>query len=93
MSKLSIVVAAYRMQREAPRTVLSLLPPLQRCVDDFDYEIIVIDNGSPEPLGLDDVLSIVTRVRLVRVTPDEASASPVSCINAGPSVITQPEIG
>ena len=48
--KLSIVVATYRMQREAPRTTASLLPPLQRGVNDLDYEIIVVDNGSPEPL-------------------------------------------
>ena len=48
MSKLSIIVATYRMQREAPRTIRSLLPPLQRCVDDVDYEIVVVDNGSPE---------------------------------------------
>ena len=81
--KLSIVVVTYKMQREAPRTVLSLLPPLQRCVHNLDYEIIVIDNGSPEPLDLDDILSIASRpVRLVRVAPQDASASPVGCINA-----------
>ena len=67
MPKLSIIVATYNMQREAPRTILSLLPPLQQCVDDVDYEIIVVDNGSPEPLGLDDVLVAAPRpVRLVR---------------------------
>ena len=58
MSKLSIVVITYKMQREAPRTVLSLLPPLQRYVDGLDYEIIVVDNGSPEPLDLDNVLAV-----------------------------------
>ena len=83
MPKLSIIVATYKMQREAPRTILSLLPPLQQCVDDVDYEIIVVDNGSPEPLGLDDVLVAAPRpVRLVRVAPDRASVSPVGCINA-----------
>ena len=83
MSKLSIVVAAYKMRREAPRTVLSLLPPLQRCVDDLDYEIIVVDNGSPVRLDLSDVLSTAPRlVRVVRVAPVEASASPVGAINA-----------
>ena len=82
MSKLSIIVATYRMQREAPRTILSLLPPLQRCVDDVDYEIIVVDNGSPERLDLDDILATAPRlVRLVRLAPDDTSASPVSCIN------------
>ena len=82
-SRLSIVVATYKMQREAPRTIASLLPPLQRCVDDLDYEIIVVDNGSPEPLDLGDMVAAAPRpVRLVRVAPDAASPSPVVCINA-----------
>ena len=82
--KLSIVVATYKMQREAPRTILSLLPPLQRCINNIDYEIIVIDNGSPDPLDLDDILSIAprsVRLNLVRVAPSDALASPVGCIN------------
>ena len=61
MSKLSIIVATYRMQREAPRTIRSLLPPLQRCVDDLDYEIIVVDNGSPELLVGIAPLSLAVR--------------------------------
>ena len=81
--KLSIVVATYRIQREAPRTIASLLPPLQRCVNDLDYEVIVIDNGSPEPLDLGDMAAAAARpVRLVRVTPEDASPSPAACINA-----------
>ena len=80
--KLSIAVATYRMQREAPRTIASLLPPLQRGVDDLDYEIIVVDNGSPEPLDIGDAVASAARpVRLVRVAPEDASASPASCIN------------
>ena len=83
MSKLSIVVVTYKMQREAPRTILSLLPPLQRYVDGLDYEIIVVDNGSTEPLDLDNVLAVAPLpVRLVRVAPDEASVSPVGCVNS-----------
>ena len=80
---LSIVVATYKMQREAPRTILSLLPPLQKHVDDLDYEIIVVDNGSPEPLDIDNMIAIAPRpVRLIRVAPDDASVSPVGCINS-----------
>ena len=80
--KLSIVVATYRMQREAPRTIASLLPPLQRGADNLDYEIIVVDNGSPEPLDIGDAVAAAARpVRLVRVAPEVASASPASSIN------------
>ena len=83
MCKLSIVVATYKMQREAPRTVLSLLPPLQKHVDGLDYEIIVIDNGSPVPLDLDNVVAKASQlVRLVRVAPEDASVSPVGCVNS-----------
>ena len=79
---LSIVVVTYDMQREAPRTVRSLLPPLQRCADGLAYEIVVVDNGSPEPLDLAGVPGIAPRpVRLVRVAPDAASPSPAGCIN------------
>ena len=82
MPSLSVIVATYKMQREAPRTISSLLPPLQQCVDGVDYEIIVVDNGSPEPLDLDDMLVASPRpVRLVRVASNHASASPVACIN------------
>ena len=81
--RLSIVVAAYRMQREAPRTIRSLLPPLQRHVADLDYEIVMVDNGSPEPLDLGDVAANAPRpVRLVRVAPAGASVSPAHCLNA-----------
>ena len=80
--RMSIVVATYRMQREAPRTIMSLLPPLQRHVDDVDYEIVVVDNGSPEPLNLGDIAAKAPRtVRLVRVAPHCASESPARCIN------------
>ena len=84
MSKLSIIVATYRMQREAPRTIRSLLPPLQRCVDDLDYEIIVVDNGSPELLDLGDAVrrppdryvSFGSRRRMRPRLPSPASMRP-----------------
>ena len=81
--RMSSVVATYRMQREAPRTILSFLLPLQRHVDDLVYEICVIDNGSPAPLDLGDIAERAPRtVRLVLVPPDRASPSPVSAINS-----------
>lgn len=84
MPNLSIVVAAYDMQREAPRTVASLLPPLQRDVTGVDYEIIVVDNGSPVPLdlGRDVRGGAEPPVRLVRISHRDAHVSPAHCINA-----------
>ena len=82
MPKLSIVICAYNMQREAPRTLLSFLPPLQRGVEEAEYELLVVDNGSPEPLDLGDAAANAPRpVHCVRIAPQDAKASPVSAIN------------
>ena len=51
--RLSIVVIGFDMKRELPRTVLSLLPPYQRGVSHDEVEIIVVDNGSVEPVCRD----------------------------------------
>ena len=46
-------------------------------------EIILVDNGSPNPLDLSGLPQPLPRpVRLVRVNPNEALPSPVRCINA-----------
>jgi hypothetical protein len=44
--RLSIVLIAYNMPREIPRTVLSLSPRMQQDVTPDDYELILVDNGS-----------------------------------------------
>ncbi len=49
--KLSIVVVAYDMARELPRTLQSLTPEYQVGVRPEEYEVLVVDNGSPTPLG------------------------------------------
>jgi hypothetical protein len=53
--KLSIVVVVYDMAREARRTLHSLTPEYQVGAESLDYEVIVVDNGSPTPLGEDTV--------------------------------------
>jgi hypothetical protein len=47
---LSIVVVAYDMARELPRTLRSLATGYQQHIAPDEYEVIVVDNGSPEPL-------------------------------------------
>ena len=51
--RLSIVVIGFDMKRELPRTVVSLLPPYQQGVHHDEVEIIVVDNGSAEPVCRD----------------------------------------
>jgi len=72
---LSVVVVAYDMERELPRTLRSLSQPYQRDLDGVDYEIIVVDNGSPVPIAP------MVGVRLHRL--DAASPSPAHAANVG----------
>ena len=50
--KLSVVVVAYDMARELPRTLTSLSPQYQQLIAADEYEVIVVDNGSPEAVDL-----------------------------------------
>ena len=43
--ELSVIVILHEMRREAKRTLFSLSPRYQRCID-FDYEVLVIDHAS-----------------------------------------------
>lgn len=78
---LSIVVVAFDMQREICRTLQSLGASYQRGIPAGDYEIIVVDNGSPRPLALPPSEAIGVAVRLHRI--DHASPSPAGAANAG----------
>ncbi|WP_374386153.1 glycosyltransferase family 2 protein [Brevundimonas sp.] len=77
---LSIVVIGFDMARELPRTVTSLLPPYQRGVAPDEVEIIVVDNGSTQPLRR-ELFPAEADVRVLRV--DEGGVSPCRAINQG----------
>jgi Glycosyl transferase family 2 len=77
----SIVVVAYEMARELPRTLRSLSVPYQRDVDADDYEIIVVDNGSPVPVRVDGLPGSPSDVKLHRLDP--APPSPARAANEG----------
>lgn len=77
---LSVVVVAYGMQRELPRTLRTLASTYQRGIDGDDYEVIVVDNGSPEPLDPSSSAHIAN-LRNVRIDP--APASPARAANTG----------
>ena len=73
----SIVVVAYNMARELPRTLRSLSREMQLGLEQVTYEIIVVDNGSnpPVPPHPDPSVSVI------RI--DEAPPSPCHAINVG----------
>lgn len=78
---LSIVVVAYDMAREVPRTLASLAVPYQRGIDCDEYEVIVVDNGSPEPLSPALFHGLPGAWRLLRVDP--APPAPAHAANLG----------
>ena len=82
--RLSIIVIFYNMRREAARTLYSLSLPYQQAINPGDIEVIVIDNGSSEPLVPSTVKSFGPDFRYVYFETD--SPSPVEAINHGVSI-------
>ena len=80
-ARLSVVVVAYDMARELPRTLRSLSPARQRNIGADDYEVIVVDNGSPQPVDPGLAAGFDVHVRLVRLDP--ALPSPARAANHG----------
>jgi cephalosporin hydroxylase len=81
---LSVVVVFYDMLREAPRTLHSLSRAYQQGIDDVDYEVIVVENGSSPGQKVDKafVRSFGPEFRYLDLGRD-ATASPVPALNAG----------
>ena len=81
---LSLVVVFYNMRREAVRTLQSLARSYQRGVEDLDYEVLVVDNGSDpdQRLSPDFVASFGPEFRLLELEGD-VHASPTGVLNAG----------
>lgn len=78
---LSVVVVAYDMARELPRTLATLSPSRQRGIAPGEYEVIVVDNGSPEPVSETMVASHGEGFRCIRIDP--APPSPARAANLG----------
>jgi hypothetical protein len=78
---LSVVVVVHDMTRELPRTLRSLSPGYQRDLKAGDYEVIVVDNGSPQPVKPNLVASFEGHLRLERIDP--APPSPARAANHG----------
>ncbi len=77
--KLSVILVSYDMVREIPRTLQSLARDYQHGARDLNYEVLLIDNGSPVPLDEATWAGIDVPVRLICV-PD-APPSPAKAIN------------
>ena len=89
---LSIVVIGYNMRRELPRTLLSLSADYQQDISRNDYEIILVDNGSADPIRVEEISEINACIRLVQM-PEPAPVSPCKAINLGIKLSRAPLIG
>jgi cephalosporin hydroxylase/glycosyltransferase involved in cell wall biosynthesis len=81
---LSVVAVFYNMRREAARTLQSLARSYQRGVEDLDYEVLVVDNGShPEQRLMEELVTgFGPEFRLLELA-GEPHPSPVTALNAG----------
>lgn len=77
--RVSILVCAYNMARELPRTLYTLSPAYQRHDDGGAWEVIVLDNGSDPPADEEELRAILPGVRVVR--PASTKPSPAAAIN------------
>jgi cephalosporin hydroxylase len=84
LKDLSVVVVFHNMRREAARTLHSLSHGYQQGVDDLDYEVIAVDNGSEpsERLGEEFVASFGAEFRYIDLD-DEGTPSPAPALNRG----------
>ena len=78
---LSIVVVAFNIPRELPRTLVSLSVGYQRGVAANDYEVLVVDNGSTPAIDEAVFAGLQGQFRLVRI--DDAPVSPAYAANIG----------
>jgi glycosyltransferase involved in cell wall biosynthesis len=78
---LSIVIVSYQMQRELPRTLVSLARPYQTIDRSVTYEVIVVDNGSVSPPQPDQFKHL--DLELSVISCGTKSGSPVFAMNEG----------
>lgn len=79
--KISIIVVAYNMARELPRTLQSLSTSMQRGLSESDYEVIVVDNGSTRPFDQNLCQSLLPNSTYHY--ENNSGVSPVAAINKG----------
>jgi glycosyltransferase involved in cell wall biosynthesis len=89
--KLSIVVVSYKMARQIGNTIRSLRSPYQVDVQNEEIEILLVDNGSPEPLS-EEVWSGMTNLTYSYIQPVAAKPSPALAINRAVSLARAPNV-
>jgi cephalosporin hydroxylase len=78
--RVSILVCAYNMARELPRTLFTLSPANQRGADALQWDVVVLDNGSDPPVDESALQSAFPGVRVI--CAENPKPSPAAAINA-----------
>lgn len=78
---LSVVLVAYNMSRELPRTLKTLSETYQKDIKQSNYEVIVVDNGSDCSYDVDSLK--VTCPNLAFYSFHDSSCSPARAFNYG----------
>ena len=89
--KVSIIVISYNMNRELPRTLLSLSLPYQKDIGRDEYEVILIDNGSKVPPTAADFAHLNLDIRVLSM--NNPTKTPVPAINFGLKQVSGEIIG
>lgn len=82
--RLSLIVVFHNMRREARRTLYSLTPAYQYLGETIPYEVLVIDNGSTEPIDQSWVRECGANFRYVYF--EAKYPSPCEALNYGVSI-------
>lgn len=90
--RLSVVVIVHRMADQAERTLLSLSADYQQGVDVREYEVIVIENASDQPLGQARAARALGAVHLSYHWREEVQRSPVPAVNVGAGMARAPHL-
>jgi hypothetical protein len=86
-----VAIVAYDMQRQIERTLRSLSPSMQWGMRADEYELIVVDNGSPRALDREACEAQGAPLRWLRL--DDASPSPAAALNRGIAEASAPLVG
>src|SRR3954454_3393771 len=84
--ELSVVVVTHQIEPQTRRTLHSLTRGYQRGVSGIDYDVLVVDNGSPDPFPEAALAPLDGTFRLHRIDP--APPSPAYAANLGVSMTT-----
>jgi hypothetical protein len=86
---LAVIVVCYRMSAQIENTLRSLTLPYQRHLTTQDYEVLLIDNGSPEPLPRESWM-LAPNIRYEYIPRDQANPCPAAALNWGVSTSRAP---